>query len=305
MILIVTHKEDYTADFVVDKLNKRDIPYFRLNCEDCILQDVQIFFDSSLQGFSINGISKFSSVWYRRTKYPEIKARAQAEYIYLINEADAFMRNLFGMISAKWLSDPYAIEKSENKFLQLSIAQRTGLSIPKTLITTNKETLRNFINRNNKSIIKPISQGRILYPENNEKLIFTNVLSTDLIDSLHEYELTPAIFQEFVEKDYEIRVTVVGTSIFAARINSQADEQSRIDWRRKRLTFEKYSLPKHIEEKCIKMMCELRINFAAFDFIRTPSGEYVFLELNPNGQWVWIEQDTKLKISDAIIKYLS
>jgi glutathione synthase/RimK-type ligase-like ATP-grasp enzyme len=209
------------------------------------------------------------------------------------------------MISAKWLSDPYAIEKSENKFLQLSIAQRTGLSIPKTLITTNKETLRNFINRNNKSIIKPISQGRILYPENNEKLIFTNVLSTDLIDSLHEYELTPAIFQEFVEKDYEIRVTVVGTSIFAARINSQADEQSRIDWRRKRLTFEKYSLPKHIEEKCIKMMCELRINFAAFDFIRTPSGEYVFLELNPNGQWVWIEQDTKLKISDAIIKYLS
>lgn len=302
MILIITHKEDYTADFVINKLNNLNYPYFRFNCEDLLTYNITIY-PKGLRTV-INNIHQFKSVWYRRTKLPFIKAENEAERLYLLGEVDIFMQNIFGVIDAKWLSNPISVNAAENKLLQLSNALKVGFNTPKTLISTDKKELLLFAKSNKKTVAKPIGRGRINYTDKSSKLIFTNILPDSIIDNLDEFCIAPAIFQEYIEKDYELRVTVVGNLIFAARVNSQTDETSMVDWRRKKLKFEKYDLPVDISNKCLKLLGLLKISFGAFDLIKATDGLYYFLEVNPNGQWVWIEKETGMPISDAIINFL-
>ena len=79
---------------------------------------------------------------------------------------------------------------------------------------------------------------------------------------------------------------------------------SKTDWRKGNLKFYKSSLPEDISMKCVQLVKELNLSFGAIDIIKNIKGEYFFLEINPNGQWVWIENETKLKISHELIKQL-
>jgi glutathione synthase/RimK-type ligase-like ATP-grasp enzyme len=97
---------------------------------------------------------------------------------------------------------------------------------------------------------------------------------------------------------------VVGEKIFAAKVDSQKNEDTKIDWRKKKTPFVSYDLPEQISEKCLVMTKKLNLEFGAIDMIRKPNGEYVFLEINPNGQWVWLDTEASLKISDEIINLL-
>jgi glutathione synthase/RimK-type ligase-like ATP-grasp enzyme len=303
MILIITHKEDYTADFVINKLNQRGIPYFRFNCEDCLNDTISLRL-SEKNFMSINGTQKFHSVWYRRTQLPQLTGYAPEEKIYILNEIDNFMSNLFGIIDAKWLSEPLQVLRAENKFLQLLLAKSIGFNVPRTLISTDKKEVKEFMQSAQKCIIKPISSGRVPNTKSHAKLIFTNIIPEDMIAHLEEYETTPAIYQDYIEKCYEIRVTIVGNKVFSACVNSQQDQESSVDWRKMKLKFERYDLPNDVSDKCVSLLKLLSISFGAFDLIKSKTGEYYFLEVNPNGQWVWIEKDTGLNISDEIINYL-
>ena len=100
MILIITHKEDFTVDYVVDILNRRSIEYFRFNCEDCLSEDINLQFGNKLKG-SLFGSRPIHSVWYRRTKLPVINTSSPEENLYLLKEADAFLWNLLGIIPGK------------------------------------------------------------------------------------------------------------------------------------------------------------------------------------------------------------
>ena len=302
MILIITHKEDYTSDFLINKLNQLKINYKRFNCEDILKYEVTISPDF---GYKILGESNFKSVWYRRIKLPQLNFTDKKEHIFVLNEIDAFIKNLFLMIDAKWLSDPFRINQAENKLFQLKLAAEIGFLLPNTLVTNNKLELFDFYFKNNKDIIlKPLYQSKI-YDEKSTYFIFTNQLREDHILNLDDYDLTPCIYQNRIEKDYEVRVTVVGNKIFSARVNSQDDEQTKLDWRKKKLKFQQTEIPKSIELKCIELVKRLELKFGAIDLIKDKNDNFVFLEINPNGQWAWIEMDTGLQISDAIIGELT
>ncbi|GIQ57838.1 hypothetical protein Flavo103_09740 [Flavobacterium collinsii] len=305
MILIITHKEDFTADFVIEKLNSRGIKYFRLNCED-IDSDVYNFENNNNFHFSLNDLSSFTSVWFRRTKLPEINNNNEAEKLYLLADYESLWDNIYSLIDTKkWLSDPKHIYSAENKILQLNVAKSIGFSIPETIVTNSHKKVHDFISKFESSVIvKPIRQGRI-QQKKGFSTIFTNKLSMQKIKELNHYDLTPCIFQEYVEKEYELRVTVVGNKVFSAKINSQTSDETRIDWRKEKMPFEKYSLPADILEKCILITEKLQLSFGAIDIIKTPKNEYVFLEINPNGQWAWLETELGLPISDEIINYLT
>lgn len=305
MILIITHKEDFTADFVIEKLNKRNIKYFRLNCED-IHREAYNFVNENDFHFSINDIDSFTSVWFRRTKLPEIDCHNEAEKLYLLSDYETLFDNIYNLINTeKWLSNPKHIYNAENKILQLRIAKSIGFLIPETIITNSHKKLNKFSEKfQNNIIIKPIRQGRIKHEEG-FKTIFTNKISLDQIKKINEFDLTPCIFQKYVNKEYEIRVTVVGEKVFSAKINSQISNDTKIDWRKEKMPFEKYDLPKDIQDKCILITKKLQLSFGAIDIIKSTKGEYVFLEINPNGQWAWLETDLGLKISDEIINYLT
>ena len=124
------------------------------------------------------------------------------------------------------------------------------------------------------------------------------------MSSPDDYNPFPSIVQRNIKKEYEIRVTVVNEAVFAAKVDSQSNADTKYDWRRKKLKFECYDLPESISSKCISLVKRLNLKFGAIDLIKDKSGQYIFLEINPNGQWAWIEMDTGLLISDAIIKEL-
>ncbi|CDT01043.1 conserved hypothetical protein [Sphingobacterium sp. PM2-P1-29] len=302
MILIITHKLDFTADFIINKLNEKHIPYKRFNCEE-ILESTITFELCENFTYNILGETNYSSVWFRRIKLPEIDLSPVWHKQYILSEIDSFLHNIFSVLTCPWISEPYNVYKAENKIFQLKIAQFIGFKIPNTIVTTEKGKVSNFFVHNKKTIIKPISRTRI-NNKNIPEFIFTNSIDSDHQSILKNHDLTPCIFQEEIEKDLELRVTVVGDKVFAAQIKSQDDEETKIDWRRKKMRFTKFELPNEISTKCLAIVKYLNLNFGAIDLILSPSGEYTFLEINPNGQWVWIENDTGLKISDALINLL-
>ena len=112
-----------------------------------------------------------------------------------------------------------------------------------------------------------------------------------------------------MEKQYELRVTVVCDKVFACKIDSQRmeEDKGRVDWRQGYeygLRYEAYELPDAVKAFCIKFLQDMHLNFGCFDFIVTPQDQFVFLECNPNGQWLWIEQETGMPISQAIAECL-
>src|SRR5207249_3343457 len=113
-------------------------------------------------------------------------------------------------------------------------------------------------------------------------------------ENLEKYSLTPSIFQEYIEKEYELRITVVGEKVFAAKVDSQKQDETKIDWRKHKTLFQQYSLPKEISDKCVELTQKLNLSFGAIDIIRNKEGQYTFLEINPNGQWAWLDIEVGL-----------
>jgi glutathione synthase/RimK-type ligase-like ATP-grasp enzyme len=306
MILIITHKDDYTADFLIDKLNNQDVPYFRFNCEDMLNRGIE-FRNGGNFSCELNGLSHFQSVWFRRTKLPVIESKlSSAEQNYLLMEYDGLLNNLLQNIDTpKWLSHPNAISIAENKLYQLKIAQQVGFNLPETLVTSSKQQILDFAKKcNNEIIIKPLRSGRV--KENDSiRLIYTNKVNTDHLAKIDSYDITPCIFQEYIPKEYEIRVTIINQTVYAAKVNSQEKESTKTDWRKEKLTFFEYTLPTNLEEQCKALVSKMGLSFGAIDLIKSTDGSYYFLENNPNGQWAWIETDTQLPISNSIIHFLT
>lgn len=300
MILIITHKSDFTADYVVNQLNARNIPYKRFNCEDLFIDSFSCTFNHKFV-YEILHQADYEAIWYRRVKLPPIANNNPEERNYILGEAHAFLQNLFSLLSGKWLSDPIWVNKAENKLYQLKIAAELGFLLPDTLVTNSKSKLIQFFQKHNGSIvIKPLSHTRV-----GNDFIFTNLVTETYIDQIDEYDLTPSIFQQYVHKDHEVRVTVVDGKVFSAAVDSQSEKETRIDWRKKKLLFAAVELPIQIQNLCVELVKRLGLHFGAIDLIKDVNGNYIFLEINPNGQWVWIEQQTGLNISNAIIEYLT
>ncbi|MFB0495015.1 glutathione synthase/RimK-type ligase-like ATP-grasp enzyme [Mucilaginibacter sp. OAE612] len=307
MILIVTHKEDFTADFLINKLNQQSIPYYRFNCEDISTIDY-VFNTASDAHSAIAGITSFNAVWFRRTKLPELHADnlTEPELASLFADYDALLYNLLQNLPAKkWLSDPNAIHTAENKLYQLTLAREIGFMIPETLVTNSKDRLIEFSDScESDIIIKPLKSGRIK-DETSHRLIYTNKLQAAHLANISEFELTPCIFQKRIEKEYELRITVVGDQVFAAKVYSQTDPETLTDWRKKKLKFLTCEIPKELASHCKLLVNKLNLSFGAIDMIKSTDGSYYFLEINPNGQWAWIEIDTGLDISGSIINFLA
>ena len=305
MILVVTHKTDFTTDFVIEKFNTKKIKYFRFNCEEINLINYKYsLFDT--QELHIGSSNQYSAVWFRRTMLPPPSPQlSYAENNFILQSYRCLLDNFFTLLNTKWLSHPENITKAENKLFQLKAAKEIGFQIPLTMVTNKKDLIQPFFDSCKCNvIIKPIYIGRI-ESKNEMQLLFANKIKKEHIEKLGEFDLTPCIFQEFIEKELDIRVTVVDNSIFAASIDSQLDIETSVDWRRKKMKFAPYKLPAIIENKCIELTKKLGLSFGAIDIVKSINGEYFFLEINPNGQWAWIEIDTGLRISDAIINFLN
>ena len=245
----------------------------------------------------------FSSIWFRRTMLPDVNLPL-SEKIYLLKEFEYLLKNIFATIEGNWLSDPFLVYRAENKLLQLKYAKELGFKVPETLVSATVPQIRLFADKQGAIIVKPIYSGRI-ESDAGPDFMFTNVVNEQHLADMEKYDVTPCIFQQEIKKKLELRVTVIGKEVFCAQVDSQKSMESRTDWRREKNKFESFNLPIDVAEMCVSLVEKLGLRFGAIDLILTPDDSFVFLEINPNGQWVWIETETGLKISEALINELT
>jgi hypothetical protein len=310
VILLVTNRGDLTADWLVIELRRRGASFLRFNTEDF---PTSVQFAWTDAGESVMGISgrqvdlrRISAVWWRRPLAPRVPSSDPALQNWLSREAQAALDAIWGAVSAVWVNDPARNRAAGRKPCQLRAAQSYGLHVPLTLVSNDPQRLAAFAaSVGSRIVCKPLTHGEV---DDRRGLVFwTRVLGVDDIAALSVAGPEPYLIQELIAKAYDIRVTVVGETIFAARIESPPDAPRFVDWRRSDIAALRHSverLPDEIAAACIGLTRHFGLKFAAIDLARRSDGGHTFFEINPNGQWAWIEQRTGLSIAAGLVDLL-
>ncbi len=269
------------------------------------------------------------SVWMRRWGHPIYPAAFdELSVAFSFGEITSVVSALPEVLTrARWVNDQRSERRATNKVFQLTLARSLGFEIPRTLVTSDPDRVRAFAATVPRVIFKPVSgyhpnirtfngaahsklepnadgidlgYGR----KSGGYLVFTQELTPERMDLLETVRWAPAIFQERISKRSDIRVTIVGHRIFACRILSQSRSDTETDFRMMNLSgvlrHEEMKLPDLVERRVRSLMSALGLTFGCMDLIETEDGGYCFLEVNPAGQWLWIEQLTGAPISRAI-----
>lgn len=251
---------------------------------------------------------EISSVWWRQKPfglfYPENPTRnAEQEFIgrewhHILNSVPAFTSH------ANWINPVNAQVIANSKPQQLLWALSSGFSVPETMFSNDFESVLSFVKR--ETVVYKTMSGYI-FPESSA--IFTARLSEDFIveEDRLRIGVSPGIYQSYVEKKCEMRVYFIGDDIFSVEIDSQSSDDTKTDWR------ENQSLPinsyvktdSYLRDKISRFRDMSGLKFGAVDLVVTPSEEIVFLECNPAGQWMWLEEATGVPISKSVAALLS
>lgn len=325
MILVFTNKEDAHPNLVFDILAERGVPFFRLNTEDLLTDysfnwwsnghqcDFEIV--NNQTGITLCG-SEITAVWDRRPEYPknlpinntpEINSHNLREALYFLR----FLRHYIEHIPS--IGSIVGDRVASSKMLQYRTAIDCGFIIPDTVFTNNKEAVLSLASCHDTLCLKPIN-GLDVWDEKHgvDYVFYTQTITADELKSIPDeaFLQTVSFVQEYIPKEFELRVTIVDNTVIATKILSQSlpEKQGKVDWRQgyeSGLVFEAFQLPEDIQNKCITLVHALGLNFGCIDFVVRPDGELVFLECNPNGQWLWIELATGQRISEAIANFFT
>jgi MvdD family ATP-grasp ribosomal peptide maturase len=255
-------------------------------------------------------LREVTAIWHRRVK---LGARLPAGLDKQLRdaslgEARAAAYGMLASLKAFRVDHLHHIRHAENKQLQLQVAGELGLDIPRTLTTNDPAAVRAFAKSCEGGMVTKMLSSFAIYDEGKELVVFTNPVQPEDLADLSGLSLCPATFQESIPKALEIRVTVVGRRVMSASIDSQVSTRAIHDWRRDGLRmvqdWQPYQLPLEIEERILRQMDYFSLNYGAIDIILTPDGKHVFLELNPCGEFFWLERSPGLPVSDAIADLL-
>jgi glutathione synthase/RimK-type ligase-like ATP-grasp enzyme len=317
VILIVSNVQDATADFFEKQLAVRGIAYVRLDTDDLRARqiDFAISGTSTTAHLQLSGqvvsLSDVESIYYRRPRAPEL---ADVEdfgvRMWMQNE---FRRAWGGILNSarqiRWVNHPLAISAASYKPEQLARAARAGLAVPETVITNDPTTALKFCRRMEWNVVvKPIGHGEIRgdIPET-DRLVYTNRFGEAEAGLLERIAECPTLLQAHLTKTCDVRVTVVDDSCLAVALHSQERLVSRVDCRRENMSGMRYSpleLPDRLAAQLVALARSYELRFAAIDLVLDRDGTFWFLEINPAGQWAWLEQEIGVPISAALIRCL-
>lgn len=252
---------------------------------------------------------RFDTVWHRRPslgQHQEMLHPADREFAF--RECSIFRRSLFGCMApeAFWINPPEAARRASHKLLQHQAAHQVGLATPDTVYTNDPEVIRAFLGRHDgKVVYKPFhgvswNDGETCWTP------YTSLLTEDTLVADHLLRASPGIYQELLAKQYELRITVLGEHLFAARVLSQETQTGRLDWRRSyhELSVEPWEISPNLADQCRTLLRRLGIVFGCFDFVVTPDGRSVFLEVNEGGQFLFVERYAGIPLLDAFAEFL-
>lgn len=255
-----------------------------------------------------------SAVWWRKpTGYGLSTDLTQRERDFAHDELDHVMRGLWDTPECYWMSRPADIARASYKIEQLQRAARLGFETPRSLVTSDPAAVRELAADCADGIVykvltDPMLAARQAYARDSTAtpdpiVVSTTRIDDSQLDDLESLRQLPCLFQEYVPKRVEHRVTVIGDDVFVAEIDSQPHADARVDWRDGRTQdsfFRAGRLPDEVLRRCVELVRSYRLEFGALDLIETVDGRHVFLEINPNGQFLFVEDRIpEFRMADA------
>jgi glutathione synthase/RimK-type ligase-like ATP-grasp enzyme len=243
-------------------------------------------------------LEEVRSFWWRRPQAFGIPSGlAPHAHQFALTELSTALQGMWQASEALWVNDIVRDAAAAHKPWQLELARQIGLSIPDTLITTDPDNARAFWDARGGAVVyKPFLQTFHSWRE-------TRRLRAEDMALIETVRLAPVIFQELVPGAADLRVTVIGSEIFPAAVNIERMEY-KLDVRLNQQAYERHELPAPVCEKLLLLMQRLGLEYGAIDLRLTPDGDYVFFEVNPAGQFLFVEHACGLPISEALAAHL-
>jgi glutathione synthase/RimK-type ligase-like ATP-grasp enzyme len=242
-------------------------------------------------------VGALDALWYRRVCATQtLPNQADPHYAqHVFGAVDATLRGiLLNEFRGRWVSHPVATELAENKLTQLRAARRAGLRIPATLVSQSPQRIRRFCEGYPGAIVKPVRT------RGGDECAATVVVGADLLQQDDVLALSPAIYQECIAGERHLRISVFGEHCAAALVEAEA-----LDWRGDlTVPFSPHALDSALERRLVATLRELGLVMGIFDLKLDRAGEPVFLEVNPQGQFLFVEGLCGLPLGDALATFL-
>lgn len=255
------------------------------------------------------GDRRVDVVWNRRPDHridEELLHPADVDFADL--SCSVFRTSLFQLLGqdAFWVNDHAAVRRS-SKLMQHHAAAAVGLHMPDTLYSNEPAAIRAFLReQGGGAVFKPLVARCWWSDGDTYRTSYTTLIrEADLVDD-ELLRAVPGIYQALVPKAYELRVTIMGHEIVAARLRSQETRAGKLDWRKGKdeLVMEPCALPADLAARCLALLDALGFVFGCLDFVVTPAGEHVFLEVNQAGQFLFLEERAGLPMLDMFCEFL-
>jgi glutathione synthase/RimK-type ligase-like ATP-grasp enzyme len=263
-------------------------------------QDVPPSYVVERQGTPID-LARARVGWWRRVRPHEADPSVTDASMraFVESETSQAVGGTLDALACVWVNDRAADEAAHHKPLQWSVAQSVGLRVPRTLVTNDVERARDFI--------ACLGTGKVVFKAflaMLESWRETRLIEASDLENLAAVRFAPVIFQEYVP-GVDLRITIVGDQVFAAEIDARQTHYP-VDMRMVvgEATVRPVALPAKLKKTLLRLQKRLGLTYGAIDMRRTADGEYVFLENNPAGQWLFVERRTELPISQAMADLL-
>jgi MvdC family ATP-grasp ribosomal peptide maturase len=316
IVLLLTHSKDFfTIDRVAEAVAKKGAIPFRFDT-DQFPQEIKltakftpkISHQLIYNNQSINS-EQVRSVWTRRIWQPQFTTNIDPKFKdACIRESQATLTGFWDSLrSARWLDNLDHIAKANNKLFQLRLASEIGLIIPPTVITNDPEVARNFFQEVQGKMVSKLLTAISRSMEKPEFFLYTSKVTEKDLKEAESLRYCPMVFQAEIPKQLELRIIFVNGQVFVGALDCSIYNNATVDWRKPGVNigvWQNHNLPEFLIKQLQTFMNHLGLHFGAFDFILTPEGEYIFLEINPQGEWGMLERDLELPISQAIADFL-
>jgi ATP-grasp ribosomal peptide maturase len=307
-VLVLTCEEDVTADMVVVHLHASGVPVVRIDPAD-LTGGVALsgeYVHGAFRGHLSSGgrlvsVSGLRSIWVRRPGTPATRAPQPSEW--LTEEASQALYGMLRGSGARWMNHPDASRRARHKPWQLRLAQRSGLPVPATLITTFPQAAREFSQRFPDLVVKPVSGA---HPQDPPRAVPTSRVAPDTDFSAVAFG--PTLLQRRIAKRADIRLTVVGDRLLAARMETAQDpDPAEVDVRfaTPAQPWRPTDVPSRIADAVLTYLRDAELAYGAFDFAEDRDGTWWFLECNQSGQFGFVEADTGQPIARTIAEWLA
>lgn len=321
MVLIFSEDNDHSTNMVLDWLIRKNVDFIRVNKGDvlnlkCIItndnsEEIHFYYKNRL----INS-ADITSVWFRRggvhlktnVTVGTIDVLIQNQIAKHLSEEKEEIEEFINTTLERKICLGSKFRNNVNKLKSLQMAKQAGLSIPKTWITEEMSYLRHLFNEELGIITKSVSNGPII---NSNGMIYGNyteqIVSNDIgkLDS----NFFASLFQEKIEKDFELRIFYLNKKLYSMAIFSQLDKQTSVDFRKYNKDNPNrtvpYKLPDLISLRIVNFMDLMCLNTGSIDMIVDKSGKFIFLEVNPVGQFAMVSHPCNYYLEREIADFLT